>query len=486
MVSPYPHVLVPDISEEVSFQTGQCDCACEMAGSAVPVRQHTGRLIAAPETRVMALDSSAWLLFSPPAGRLAVVNRAGLDLWQHFTQPRPTWPRPDEATGTALNRLYAGGLLEPWPDIPVNEPEPDTLAAWLHLSSACQLQCRYCYLAKSGARLDLPTGEAAITAIFRSALRHGFRRVKLKYAGGEPTLNFGLALELHDLARQLADRHDLGLEAVLLSNGQSWTEPMVKAVAGRGIGVMISLDGLASSHDRLRGRGAFAAAIRTVERLQAAQVMPGISVTITALNLAGLPEWVAWLLHRHLPFSLNFYRRPAGRTGPDPLEVEPATLIAGLRSVYHEIETHFPRPCLLGSLLDRAFPGRPHRRACAAGRSYLVIDPAGRIAPCQMTLDQAVTDVTDADPLAALQANRTGIQNISVDERDGCRLCPWRYSCAGGCPAETYRLAGRYNVPSPYCGVYQELLPDVLRLEGLRLLQAENWSISASSSSRAL
>lgn len=487
MASLYPHVLVPDFSNEVNFQTGQCDCACEMASSTVPIRpQRTDRLVADPDTRVIALDSNAWLLFSPLTGRLVVVNQAGLDLWQHFTQPHLPWHQSDEVTETALSQLWAGGLLGPWPNIPVNEPEPDTLVAWLHLSNACQLKCHYCYLAKSGDRLDQATGEAAISAIFRSALRHGFRRIKLKYAGGEPTLNFRLALKLHDLARQLADRHDLDLRAVVLSNGQGWTNPMVEAVAERSIDVMISLDGLARSHDRLRGQGTFAAAIRTVERLQAAQVMPCISTTITALNLAGLAEWVAWLLNRHLPFSLNFYRRPANRTSPDPLEVEPAALIAGLRSVYHEIETHVPRPCLLGSLLDRAFPGRPHRRPCAVGCNYLVIDTAGRIASCQMALDQTVTHVTDADPLAVLQANRTGIQNLPVDERDGCRFCPWRYSCAGGCPAETYRQAGRYDVPSPYCGVYRELLPDVLRLEGLRLLQTKIWPTSTFHPSTAL
>ncbi len=43
--------------------------------------------------------------------------------------------------------------------------------------------------------------------------------------------------------------------------------------------------------------------------------------------------------------------------------------------------------------------------------------------------------------------------------------------CAGGCPALTYRVTGRFDVRSPNCRIYQALFPEVLRLEGLRLLQ---------------
>ncbi|MCS6937773.1 MAG: SPASM domain-containing protein [Roseiflexus sp.] len=60
---------------------------------------------------------------------------------------------------------------------------------------------------------------------------------------------------------------------------------------------------------------------------------------------------------------------------------------------------------------------------------------------------------------------------MPVDEKEGCRTCTWRYWCAGGCPALTYRVTGRYDVKSPNCRIYQALFPEALRLEGMRVLR---------------
>ena len=75
------------------------------------------------------------------------------------------------------------------------------------------------------------------------------------------------------------------------------------------------------------------------------------------------------------------------------------------------------------------------------------------------------------DPLSLVRADTVGIQNVPVDEKEGCRTCEWRYWCAGGCPLATFRATGRYDVRSPNCNIYKALFPVAVRLEGLRLLK---------------
>jgi uncharacterized protein len=82
-----------------------------------------------------------------------------------------------------------------------------------------------------------------------------------------------------------------------------------------------------------------------------------------------------------------------------------------------------------------------------------------------------IMDIHVKDPLAMIRADETGIQNVLVDEKEGCQACQWRYWCAGGCPLETFRATGRYDLKSPNCSIYKALYPEVLRLEGLRLLK---------------
>jgi uncharacterized protein len=194
-----------------------------------------------------------------------------------------------------------------------------------------------------------------------------------------------------------------------------------------------------------------------------------------------------------LPFSVNFYRKhpwganvPFGFTHPSPsqegirtrdvcrtsrLKIEEEEFINGMLEAYKVIEAALPRRSLLTSLVDLANFAMPHLRRCSVGQSYLVVDPMGRISKCQMQMEQPVTDIHADDPLALIRADQEGIQNLRVEEKEDCQTCQWRYWCAGGCPLETYRATGRYDLKSPHCAIYKALYPEVLRLEGLRLLK---------------
>jgi uncharacterized protein len=145
-------------------------------------------------------------------------------------------------------------------------------------------------------------------------------------------------------------------------------------------------------------------------------------------------------------------------------------IIAGMKAAFAVIETNLPEHSLLASLTDRANLAVPHKHTCSVGQDYLVFDQHGRIAKCQMQMHQPVTDLHAEDPLAQIRVDQMGVQNIAVDEKEGCRDCEWKNWCTGGCPLETYRATGRYDVKSPNCNIYRAIFPDVLRLEGLRLL----------------
>lgn len=130
-----------------------------------------------------------------------------------------------------------------------------------------------------------------------------------------------------------------------------------------------------------------------------------------------------------------------------------------------------PQRTLLTSSTDLANFAAPHLRRCSVGHSYLVFDCEGRVSKCQMQMEKSVTDIHAEDPLTIVREDKLGIQNVSVDEKEECQTCQWRYWCAGGCPLETFRVTGRYDVKSPNCNIYKALYPEVLRLEGLRLLK---------------
>jgi uncharacterized protein len=319
------------------------------------------------------------------------------------------------------------------------------------------------------------TGLAAIEAVVRSALSGSFREIKLKYAGGEATLNYKLVLKLHDYARELTNQHGLELQGVILSNGVNFPLMLIDALKERRIRVMISLDGIGSFHDSQRptinGKTSFHLVERSITRMIDAGHPPHISITLTNRNLKGVPEVVRFALERQLPFSLNFFRDNECSKGVEDLKYEEQAIIKILKDTFVVIEEHLPPWSVLGSILDRGQLIQPRSRPCGVSRDYVVITQRGEIAKCHMTIEKTLGDVFRSDPLMLVQADNSGLQNPSVEEKEGCRDCTWRFWCSGGCPQATYQATGRYDIKSPNCNIYKAIYPEALRLEGLRLLK---------------
>jgi uncharacterized protein len=475
-------VLISELRKAREFMKFEDDCACPTDGLTLE-RQSSGFddsvYYVLPALHTSEIDDDFSLVFNPmgQAGVVAV-NHEVSALLQSFGRPMTLAEAADDSQAvlSAVHRLAELNLLQPVESkLQVKHSQPETLTAWLHVTNECNLRCPYCYVHKTADNMEIERGKQAVEAVFRSAIANGFSRVKLKYAGGEATLNFHTVLTLHDHARGLANRHNLELDGVVLSNGVALSDRMITEMKRRGIRLMISLDGVGEYHDAQRpfvnGKGSFEHVERALNRLVAQDFIPSISITVSNRNLKGLAETVKYVIARRLPFTINFYRDNECSTSFVDLNYQEDEIISAMREAFAVIEADLPPHSLLGAILDRANLDSPHDRPCGVGNSYMVINHKGGVAKCHMELEQTITDVTVPDPLQIIRLDQIGVQNPSVEEKEGCRDCHWRYWCAGGCPALTYRATGRYDVKSPNCRIYKAIFPEVLRLEALRLLK---------------
>jgi len=465
----------------VAHATGQCD-ACPPtlpisaeAGDGFNARDlHPASIIAS-----MKLDHGLHLVCSADSSRPALLNDRGWDLFSSLANLHPKMDSPvDAPTREFWRSLVAAGLLLPSMEKASPKEQNHILTSWLHLTDRCNLRCSYCYLPHVREDMSLETGYAAMDAIFRSALVNGFKQVKIKYAGGEPLLCFATLITLHTYAQQLAEKHRLDLDGVVLSNGTLLTVEMVEMLKTFDLRLMISLDGLGNYHDSHRpyagGRGTFADVSEAIDLALAHGVVPDISVTVSSRTADGLADVMAWILDRDLPFSLNFYRENELSSSNTDMRLDDERIIRGVLAAYKVIEERMPQRSLLAALIDRVNLAVPHIHTCGVGQNYLVFDQNGQVAKCQMHIRKPVADVHAVDPLALIRADQTGIQNLPVMEKEGCKTCEWKHWCTGGCPLETYRATGRYDVKSPNCNIYKALFPEALRLEGLRLLKYQD------------
>lgn len=456
----------------------QCDCAC-VGQSSVAIKKipFENIFLSVSDFQLKTIKDDCVLAFNSQGTGMALTTPSGLNLLESFRQPRKITPHDN---ADAIHWMINSGFL-------VTESEdagycfqssPVTITSWLHITDRCNLRCSYCYLPHVREDMSLETGMAAIDAIFRSANVNNFRRVNLKYAGGEPLLRFPIITELHRYAQNLSEKYGLDLEGVVLSNGTLLTAEIVKTLKLLNLRMMISLDGLGQYHDSHRpyagGRGSFSDVAKAVDLALLNGLTPNISVTVSSRTVEGLPEIMSWILDRDLPFSLNFYRENELSASHEDMQLDEKKIINGMLAAFKVIEENLPRQPFLGGIIDRANLSVSHTHTCGVGQNYLVFDQNGQVAKCQMHIRKPVTDVHAADPLALIRADQIGIQNLPVMEKEGCKTCEWKHWCAGGCPLATHRATGRYDVKSPNCNIYKALFPEALRLEGLRLLKYQD------------
>lgn len=412
------------------------------------------------------------LVFSPysPLGAV-VLNWAGWERLQAFSVPQPLSESVD-FTFAKNNLIAPVGQVQQ-----VAFQQPASLTAWLHITNACNLDCPYCYIQKSSAKMSAATGYAVLDTVFQSALKNRLQSIHLKYAGGESALHFSLVKKLHVYAKKLAAYHNIKLNAVILSNGTYWTTEMAKWVNDYKITPVISLDGIGVMHDKLRpmanGTGSFSQIEHNIDHvLCATGVMPEISITVTGRNADAVTDIVSWALKRELLFSINFYRENSLSEDKSTLKLEESKIIDGMKEAYHTIAYDMPAQLAVNGLLDKTNLVA-HTHTCGVGQNYLVFSHTGELAQCQMALDTTTHIDKFDDPLKIVEQGI--LPHLSVDEKDGCQTCMWRYRCTGGCPIETYRATGRFDVKSPHCNIYTALFPEVLRLEGLHILRINGY-----------
>lgn len=497
--------VIPDHRSSVLRLDGQCDCDCAcpdlagFSGSHFPLetlvqRIKTGRI------RSVYLNEDIFLkgigthkvALSANGGGVVVLDSKASCLLPSFRTTYslgalstrfPEWPygvfEQIIAVLLALNVVSSPQVKS----ADLAESESRALVAGIHLTNQCNLSCRYCYVRKDDRYMGASVAQRSVDAVYRSALAHGYSRVKLKYSGGEPTLNFGTLQVAQQRAEVLSAQTGVELESVLLTNGMCITDTQIDTLLAHDISVAASLDGVGRYQDMQRplagGSGSsFERVTNTLDRLLARGICPHISVTITKQNLSGLPELVEYLLDRKLRFSFNFYREPNCSGEPNELSFTPERTIEGLQLAFRVIERRLPRYSLLSNLTDRANLQMPHLRTCGVGHNYMLIDCDGNVPKCQMDMEYPITTIDADDPLALVRADTTGIQNLTVDQKE-CRECIWRYRCTGGCSRLTFQRTGRYDARSPLCEVYQAILPEVVRLEALRLVKHEEpWDFS--------
>lgn len=483
---PLPIITVGQLSTD---QNGEdCD-ACVVAYNNYekinPISEISSTYYRIPEDSYwIPLDNKNYIIHSAfIKNSIALINNSAFLLWKSFKQPSSLKEQSIKWThlldcqivANAFQEMIDVGLL-----IQENQnswgltSQPSILSGWLHVTDRCNLRCNYCYLPHQKIDMPLEIGIKVIDLLFRQAKINNYSGVKLKFAGGEPLLKFSVISNLYNYALKLSQQTALNLSGTIVTNGTLLTPDIAMFIKKLNLKLVISLDGLEIAHNIQRpysnGKGSFIDIKKAIELSIACGIKPHVSITLSNQNIRFISECIEWLLEIDIPFSINFYRANKFSSSSD-LAINSDEFIAELKKAYKVIEGKLPRHTLLAGLLDRTNLSIPHFKTCGVENSYLVFSPDGKISKCHMTSDDPVSNLQDDDALNTIRYSLRGVRNLPVQEKDECVNCHWRNWCTGGCPLMSNLAYGNFASKSPNCDIYKALCPEVIKLEGLRILK---------------
>jgi len=434
---------------------------------------------------VQKIDEGYTAFLTPAINSFSVLNKSAFDCFEYFLIPENSTKINQELSDIwgkkTVDRIFKKmvdlGILVDVDASFIPHENPDTLTAWLHITDRCNLRCQSCYLTHKNIDMSLKIGIAAIDAIFRSALIHNYSHIKIKYAGGEPLFKFELIKRLHFHAVELSKKHCIELEEVILTNGTLLDVEKIHSIKEWGVKLTISLDetGKKTNQQRIfaNGEGSANKVKMLVDISLYHGLAPKISITLTSNNINEFPDLTRWVLKRKLSFNINFDRRIGDLFNKESIKYDEAEMINGIFAGYKIIEQYLPQNSLLACLADRINLSAPRLRTCSLGLSYLVINPLGNVYKCQMIMNSPVTTIYSNDPLAHVIKNDNQIQNKIVDEKNLCSACKWKYWCTGGCPLNAQISNKGKELQPAYCNLYKSIIPEIIRLEALRILKYE-------------
>lgn len=335
----------------------------------------------------------------------------------------------------------------------------------LEITQQCNLRCRHCYLA-AGRVAEDELSTAELKALLRSLKE--VDGISVAFGGGEPLMRED-CLELLEYATSL------GLIISLGTNGTLIDRNLAQAIARLPVKVQVSLDGAtAQTHDKIRGKGNFALAVRGIDHLIAEGKAKDLLIAYTVMkpNVYEVPKIIEFAMERQIPVIQFPPLTSAGRARKrwNEIRLSDEEQLWFWEYITGKAQELRGQMDLLADCFSMNIhrSGEPHQ--CTIGTQFR-IDPVGNIYPCQCfhfgehfwlgnvkgtSLREVITGQKIKE-IKALSFNRPSLI-------EACNNCLWKNFCGSGCMGNAYESTGNALRPSS-CSVRKKWMEHLFEVE---------------------
>ena len=380
---------------------------------------------------------------------------------------------------TAL--IETQGLFAPPLAIAPPREKPAIKAMCLNVAHACDLRCTYCFAhggdyAGPTALMDLDVGMRALE--FLVANSQNRRHLEVDFFGGEPLLCRETVKKIVAWGRALEQSHDKKISFTLTTNAYDVTDDDVAFLNEHIDNLVLSLDGRALVHDRVRrtagGAGTHARVLENIQKLVNARGDKShyIRGTFTRYNTDFTADVQAMLdaglrnlslepvvSDPSLPWSLDEAAVARACTEYETLAQHYADAANSddPYTFFHFVVEHEGGPC-------------PAKRVsgCGAGVEYVAVAPDGSIWPCHQFVGLDGWRMGSVMDGRFDESVRTRLKARSIATVPACDGCFAKYHCAAGCAANAVLYGGDLYTPhGASCALQKARLECALSIQAL-------------------
>ncbi|MBW2700094.1 MAG: radical SAM protein [Deltaproteobacteria bacterium] len=335
----------------------------------------------------------------------------------------------------------------------------------LHLTSDCNLRCRYCYApAKTAKNMSVATAKKAIDM----ALELGERSACVSYFGGEPLLHFDRIRELTAYALAQAKSLDKDMHFRMSTNGILFDQTSLAFCREHNILYAISLDGDKLAHDAQRifadGTGSYDALDAKLDMILEYNPHAVFTSVITPPTASRLLSSVESMWSR----GIRYFVMQPDYTHPD-WGIED---LQRLEDSYLDLAGFYLEKIRAGqafhfSLFDDKIKSHAHSpfapgKVCDFGAKKVSVAPDGHIFPCV----QFVSDRPDAKDFCighverGMDSRREHLVAKNQQPRAQCVDCALNGRCSNFCGCLNWQTTGSIlKVPGLLCAHERMLIP---------------------------
>ncbi len=353
-----------------------------------------------------------------------------------------------EVVAELAELVQAGQLFSPELTVPLTFSEqPLVKSLCLHVAHDCNLRCGYCFagtgdFGHTRGLMSREIGEKAVDFIIAGSGQR--RNCELDFFGGEPLLNMDTVRHVVSYVRQREKETGKVFKLTLTTNALLLTEPIIEYLNTNQISLVLSLDGRAETHDRMRpcvnGSGSYDKVVTRCKQVAESRGDQNYYLrgTFTAYNLDFAADVLSMadlgfsqlsvepvvakdadyeLTAAHLPELYRQYERLA--------EEYLARKLAGNGFDFF----HFNLDLSNGPCVAKRLSG------CGAGHEYFAVTPEGDLYPCHQFVGRDEYKLGNLDTGVVHSALPVKFRQAHVLNKPACRECWARFYCSGGCHA---------------------------------------------------